>query len=454
MGVFFLVSGFVKAVDPLGTAYKMEEYFENFYYAFDDSPMSGIAPLFTEMAEYAVIISVLMIVFEMMLGGMLILGSKPKFTAWSFFLLMLAFTIMTGFTYLNGYVPEGVNFFEFGKWGKFAEAQMKVTDCGCFGDFMVLKPIVTFTKDVIMLIPALFFIIKNKWMHQLLASKTRGGLVLLSTLAFFVFSWSNYVWDIPVIDFRPFKVGVDVRAQAKAEADAEAAVEIISYFCTNKETGEVVEVPYKQYLKEYKNYPREEWEFEQNKTEPTVAHTKISDFLIQDLEGEDVTELILNNPDYSFMIVSKGLKKNTKTEMMTIQDTTFVYDTIPNLDGTVRVETRVGTIDVVEVEKDIYSFPEQFSKPYKEKIVPLAHAAKNNGQKTFLIIGLDEPEVARAFAKEIGADFPIYMADNILLKTIVRSNPGTVLMQDGKILGKWHHSKLPLYDEIKSKLIQ
>ena len=453
LGIFFIVSGFVKAVDPLGTAYKMEEYFENFHYTFGESPMKGIAPIFTHMAEYAVVISVAMIIFEIVLGVMLILGYRPKLTAWLFFLIMLVYTALTGFTYLNGYVPEGVNFFEFSKWGEFAESQMKVTDCGCFGDFIKISAFATFMKNVVIMLPAFFFLFKSSWMHQLMSSKARWMIVTLSTIGFLVYSWSNYIWNIPAIDFRPFKVGVNIRKQAKAEADAEAAVEIISYICTNKKTGEAVEIPYKQYLKEYKSYPREEWEFEQNKTEPTIPFTKISDFLIQDIEGEDVTETILNNPEYSFMIVSKGLKKDITVEMMTLQDTTFVSDTIPNPDGSFSIETKIGSIEPVEIEKEIYAFPEDFTKPYKEKIVPLAHAAKMNGVKTFLIIAMEDPEVAKAFKKEIGADFPIYMADNILLKTIVRSNPGTVLLHDGKVLGKWHHNKLPMFDEIKTKLI-
>ncbi|HHB78844.1 MAG TPA: DoxX family protein [Saprospiraceae bacterium] len=454
LGVFFIVSGFVKAVDPLGTAYKMEEYFENFYYTFDESPMKAIAPIFTDMAEYAVIISVGMIIFEIILGVMLILGYKPKLTAWLFFLIMVIYTALTGFTYLNGYVPEGVNFFEFSKWGDFAESQMKVTDCGCFGDFIKISAFDTFMKNVVILFPALFFLFKSKWMHQLFSSKTRSIIVGASTLIFLVFSWSNYIWDIPVVDFRPFKVGVNIREQAKAEADAEAAVEIISYICTNKKTGEVVEIPYKQYLKEYKSYPREEWTFEQNKTEPSIPHTKISDFLIQDMDGEDFTDSILNDPGYAFMIVSKGLKKDISVEMMTVQDTTFIQDTIVQPDGSQAIVTKVGAIEPVEVEKEIYHFPEGFVKPFKEKIVPLAQAAKKAGVKTYMIIGMEDPEVAKSFAKEIGADFPIYMADNILLKTIVRSNPGTVLMHDGKILGKWHHRKLPMFDEIKAKLIR
>jgi uncharacterized membrane protein YphA (DoxX/SURF4 family) len=134
-GVLFIFSGWVKAVDPLGTAYKMEQYFAEFQGTFEDTTLSFMAPLFPTLSEYAIGFSVGMIVFEIILGLMLLLGSWPKVTAWAFFLLVLFFTFLTGFTYLTGYVPEGVNFFQFGKWGPYVETNMKVTDCGCFGDF-------------------------------------------------------------------------------------------------------------------------------------------------------------------------------------------------------------------------------------------------------------------------------------------------------------------------------
>ena len=131
-GALFLFSGWVKAVDPLGTAYKMEQYFGEFESVFSDTAMSFIAPIFPFLGEYVASFSVGVIVFELILGLMLIMGSKSKLTSWLFFGLVAFFTVLTGFTYLTGYVPQDVNFFEFSKWAPYNENNMKVTDCGCF----------------------------------------------------------------------------------------------------------------------------------------------------------------------------------------------------------------------------------------------------------------------------------------------------------------------------------
>ena len=143
-GALFIFSGWVKAIDPLGTAYKMEQYFAEFESTFQDTWFSFLAPLFPQLSEYSASFSVFMIVLEIVLGVMLLVGMWRKFTAWTFFLIVAFFTFLTGFTYLTGYVPEGVNFFQFGKWGEYVSTNMKVTDCGCFGDFLKLEPRVSF----------------------------------------------------------------------------------------------------------------------------------------------------------------------------------------------------------------------------------------------------------------------------------------------------------------------
>jgi len=218
-GALFAFSGYVKAVDPLGTAYKMEQYFAEFEGTFADTSVSFLAPLFPAMAEYSVAFSVFMIVLEVALALALIVGAWPKLTAWLFFGIVAFFTVLTGFTYLTGYVPSGVNFFSFGDWGPYAETNMKVTDCGCFGDFLKLEPRTSFFKDIALLIPALAFLFGTKKMHQLFTGKTRTLLVGLTTVVTLLYGMSNYVWDIPGQDFRPFKVATNVAAVKQAEAD-------------------------------------------------------------------------------------------------------------------------------------------------------------------------------------------------------------------------------------------
>jgi uncharacterized membrane protein YphA (DoxX/SURF4 family) len=101
-GALFIFSGWVKAIDPLGTAYKMEQYFGEFKVTFSQTSLKGIADIFPIFAEYAIVFAVLMIVLEIVLGIMLLFGIFQKFTAWTFFLLILFFTFLTGFTYLTG----------------------------------------------------------------------------------------------------------------------------------------------------------------------------------------------------------------------------------------------------------------------------------------------------------------------------------------------------------------
>lgn len=452
-GALFVFSGFVKAVDPLGTAYKMEQYFAEFESTFADTAFSFLAPLFPWLSGFAVAFSVAMIVFEIVLGLMLILGSRPKFTSWAFFLLVGFFTFLTGFTYLTGYVPEGVNFFEFGKWGSYVSTNMKVTDCGCFGDFIKLEPKTSFLKDVFLLIPAIFFLWKSKDMHELFTSQVRGIILGVSTVGLLWYCMSNYVWDIPGNDFRPFKISADVAGIKTAEEEAAGSVQITAYKMTNKKSKEVVELPYAQFLKEYKNYPKSDWEYDQIKTEPSIPATKISDYAISDADG-DITDSLLNYKGYSVMIVSHKLKGDGRSKMVKKQFPVYAMDTVITTEGdTSQVQKIVGQ-EEREVKEMQYTWNERFKMKYTEKVVPFAAAAEQAGLLVYGVAGGAGAEKIDDFRHETQAAFPIYQADDILLKTIVRSNPGVVLWKDGQIVMKWHENKLPSFEEVKAEFIR
>ena len=115
-GILFLFSGWVKAVDPMGTAFKMEQYFTEFQATFDGTALDFLTGIFPVFSEYSIAFSVFMIVYEMVVGVMLIIGSRRKLASWLFFLLIVFFTVLTGFTYLTGYVPSTSNFFSFSEW--------------------------------------------------------------------------------------------------------------------------------------------------------------------------------------------------------------------------------------------------------------------------------------------------------------------------------------------------
>ncbi|RMF20205.1 MAG: DoxX family protein [Bacteroidetes bacterium] len=451
-GALFVFSGWVKAVDPLGTAYKMEQYFAEFESTFSETWISFVAPVFPWLSEHAVLFSVVMIVFEIVLGLMLLLGAHRKFTAWAFLLLVAFFTFLTGFTYLTGYVPAGVNFFEFGKWGPYVETNMKVTDCGCFGDFLKLKPKVSFLKDVVLLVPALLFVFRHERMHQLFTSRIRNATLGIATLGLVLYCMSNYVWDIPHADFRPFKVGVNIAERKALEEEAEANVEITHYKIRDKESGKVIVLPVEQYLQEFKNYPKEKYDLEQVKTEPAVPRTKISDFEISDQDGNDVTEDILAYPGYSFMLIAYKIPATTSEDAITVRDTVFAYDTL-HLAGTdsFTVERRVASVTDRQVTQTTYHFDPAYVERYTKVVNPVMEEAERTGVRVFAITAYADPAKLDDFRHETQSAYPFYVADDILLKTIVRSNPGIVLLHNGTIVQKWHWRQLPSFEEIRAK---
>lgn len=423
-GALFLFSGFVKAVDPLGTAFKLEQYFAEFQFTFSGAGAEGFSAVFPWMSQYALGLSIFMIVLEMVLGLMLIIGSLRSTTAWLFLLLVAFFTLLTGFTYLTGYVPAGVNFFDYGKWGPFVETNMKVTDCGCFGDFLKLKPKTSFLKDIFLLIPAFIFVFRHKRMHQLFSRPARNIMVAAFTAFLILYTINNSLWTEPHIDFRPFRVGVNIAQQKELESEAQNNVEITHYKLKNIKSGELRTIEYDQFLKEYQNYPKEEWEFDQVQSDPFVWDTirkgndvkvekrillpsKISDFYIMDADEMDVTDEILNDQNYNFLVV--GYK--------------------------------------------LYNKPAYLAK-WKDKIAPLAAAATKDGHTMRAVVAYADAETLKSFGEIVGIDYPLYKADDIMLKTVIRSNPGVLLLKDGRIVMKWHLNKLPDYEKIKTDYLQ
>ena len=441
-GVLFVFSGFVKAIDPLGTAYKMEQYFAKFESTFEGTWFAFIAPLFPLLTKYVNGFSVFMIVFEILLGVMLIIGSSRRFTAWAFFLLVLFFTILTGFTYLTGHVPPEVNFFSFGKWGPFVETNMQVTDCGCFGDFLKLKPKVSFMKDIFLLIPALIFTFGFRKMHQLFSMPIRSILNVATVVGITLYCFNNYIWDIPAINFRPFKPGVDIVKQKDAEEAAQQGVKITAYRLTEKKTGKVVEVPYEQFMKELDKYPSEKFDFDQVKSEPVIPITKISDFDLTGPDGSSVTEDWKSIKGYHFMVVAYklyGEEAGTKTE--TVRDS--VFKTLPDSS---KVFDSIATRTITHKQ---YKWDEHYLAKWK-KVVSEMTKAKKAGAMVYAITSPYDPAMIDAFKEETGFDFLVLRADDILLKTIIRSNPGVLLFKDGTIVEDWHIRKLPKFEEIKT----
>lgn len=462
-GILFIFSGFVKAVDPMGTAFKMEQYFAAFEDTCKGSFLSFLAPVFPAMSSMSIGFSVFMIVLEIVLGVMIIIGYRPKLAAWLFLLIMVFFTILTGFTFLTGYVPTDANFFEFSKWTEFNKNQMRVTDCGCFGDFIKLEPKVSFIKDLILMGPAIWFILRWRKLVQLFSSLLRSTITGFSTLGLLLFCFSNYIWNEPVIDFRPFRVGTDIKGQKDLEQKAQGEVEILAYRIRNKSTQSEIEVPYQAYLDSFKQNPnfKASWEtLDQIKTEPTVPRTKISDFDVLTYEGESVTEQLLTDNRYHFLILSPKVPFKVTLQEVSVQDTILRTDTVVIFDPKTHLETveirRSGEIDTIitkQVKRNHYAWDEDYMTLMKDKFITLMDSLKQDQVNVSAVFGGLTEEGIIEFRKASGIQFPCYEADDLVLKTIMRSNPGLLLLKSGKIIHKWHHKQLPDANELREKFL-
>lgn len=450
-GAFFLFSGWVKAVDPMGLGFKMADYFTAFDTTFSETWFSFITPLFSALSSIKFEFSTAMIVFELILGVMLIVGSKSKFTVWAFWSMVAFFTLLTGYTYLTGYVPSGTNFFKFSEWGAFKDSNMQVTDCGCFGDFLKLKPFTSFLKDVGLMFPAFYFLFRHKDMHQLFSPGIRMGLGLTALVGGLILCLSNFVWDIPNRDFRPFKKGVNVHQQKQIELDAIAAVPILAYELKSKATGEVQTIPYDKYLKEFKKYPKEDYEFEQVLGEPTLEPTKIMEYVVSDMDDYELTDELLTDEKPSVMFVSYEVKAKGKPATRTVKDTLMSVDTVQTIGGQNSLVQKIDKIVDREEKYTEYEWDPEFFHNYSEVIKPFAEKAAASGYHVYAVVGGADKTMLDQLKHDAGLNIDFYGADAILLKTIVRSNPGTVLWQNGTILDKWHVKKLPDFGAVKTQ---
>ncbi len=176
VAITFIFSGFVKLVDPLGSAYKFEEYFSS-----DVLNIEFLIP-------YSLPFSIVLIIAEIMLGVMLLIGFKSKFTTWSLFLLTLVFLFLTWYSWVYD----------------------KVTDCGCFGDAVKLTPKETFYKNVVLIALIAFLIYAVNYIKPLF-SKNLLKWLTLGALMVFLYITSHVLTHLPIIDFRPYAIGENLK---------------------------------------------------------------------------------------------------------------------------------------------------------------------------------------------------------------------------------------------------
>ena len=200
VGLLFIFSGLVKANDPLGTAYKMEEYFEVWNGDLATSTFflkDTLMNLFHFLNGHTLFLSVTMNAFEIIAGAALLLGWRMKLFSWLLLLLMIFFTILTGYTYKTG----------------------KPTNCGCFGDCIKITPEYSFYKDVLLSVLILILLFARKYIIPLFSDRLNTGLMFLATVFSFGLQWYSLRY-LPPVDCLPFKKGNSIPDKMKMPANA------------------------------------------------------------------------------------------------------------------------------------------------------------------------------------------------------------------------------------------
>ena len=359
-GSVFIYSGFVKGIDPLGSAYKFADYFVAFNMEF--------------LEPAALPLSVALSSAEMLIGVLLLAGVHMAITSWAVFLFMSFFTILTFYIAVTD----------------------PVADCGCFGDAIILTNWETFWKNVVLMVFVLYLFVKRKKFGPFFNKPIAEWSTLLAFLLIIlgISGWSYR--NLPVIDFRPFSIGADLDEKMSVPPDAPAdEYEITLYY---EKDGEVK--PFS-----VDNLPGPGWEWV--RTESTLINQgyipPITDFYIESVdEGIDYTFALLDDPGYTFMLIAWNLERS--------------------------------------------------SGKSADRVNRLAEWSAGQGVN-FICLTASTVSQINDFIERTGASYEFYHADEITLKTVIRSNPGLVLLKDGTILGKWHYRNIPHADEIKDNLL-
>lgn len=273
VGLLFIISGLIKLNDPIGFSFKLEEYFSE--------PVLNM-PVFIPMA---LAIAVFIVIFEAVLGVMLLVGYKVRFTVWSLLLMIVFFTFLT---FYSAYFD-------------------KVTDCGCFGDALKLTPWQSFTKDLALLIFVLILFMNQKLIRPLFTTGIRNGIVYLSVaLCGFMAYW--VLNHLPIIDFRAYKVGTNIQKGMEIpEGAPKTVVEMVFVYNVNGANKNFTENDLMNLPEGAKFVERKDNVISQGYIPP------IHDFTME-LNGSDYKDELLQEPKL-LVFVAYDLNKSSKKGM-------------------------------------------------------------------------------------------------------------------------------------------
>ncbi len=359
VGVTFIFSGFVKADDPLGFTYKLHEYF-----AKDALDIPSL-----DKFSFGIAFSVSII--EMTLGFMMLIGIWKKFTLTMVTLMMIFFTFLTWYTaHYN-----------------------KVLECGCFGDAIPFTSWQSFWKNVVLMIFIIIITWGSKHVSPSFTKVAERVMVSIFLVGSTVFSWYCYNY-LPVIDFRPYKIGTDIKKDMQGIPD----VEKFFYTLKNKKTRET-----KEFDKFPDNY-QVDWDFVSSRTEIVKkgVESKIKDFTISDMGGTDVTDSVLSVPGNHFLLISMSINEANKDDKTVKKINDLASDCMKN---------NIGFICLTDSDdNEIVAYQNQYHAPYK-----------------------------------------FYTTDGTVLKTMIRSNPGLILINNGVVKAMWHYHSIPAYSDVAAK---
>jgi len=358
LGIVFVFSGFVKAVDPLGSAYKFSDYFTAFRIGFLDVT--------------ALPLGVGLSAFEMVLGMALILGYRRKVMVHVVMWFMLFFTLLT--LVLALFNP--------------------VSDCGCFGDALILTNWQTFLKNVVLMFFVLVLFFGRKAEEEG-GSRAREWIVVAALYA--GACWFS-VWNyrhLPLVDFRPYDIGTVIADEMVVPEGSPVDEYETTLEYRNRTTGETETFT-------IEDYPDDTilWEFVNSESRLVKRGDEppIHDFAIMDGEGNDLVDRILADPGYNLLMICHDLSKANESAL-------------------------VASIEWSRLEK-------------------LA------GDFSFYPVTASTTASVEALVTSLDLGYSFFAGDEIMLKTIVRSNPGYMLIHNGAIVGKWGYRDFPSLEEL------
>lgn len=357
-GITFLFSGFVKAVDPMGSAYKFMEYFRAFE--------------LTSLNSLAIVLAVTLAAVEFTIGASILFGTFRKLSTTLALLFMLFFTPLTLYMAIAN----------------------PVSDCGCFGDAIQLTNWQTLYKNILLLLIAVALYLKKSELTPWFIPATRW--IPSSYALFFSVALSAIALiDLPILDFRPFKSGINIAEAMQVSADAPPTQYLLIY---EKEGLK------KEFTLE--NYPAddESWVFVESKTiaPGEIWQPAIKDLTILNEAGENVTHELLSDPEYSFLLLAADLES---------ADDSY--------------------IDHIN---EIYEYALEFN--YK-----------------FYCITVNDKEAVNNWIESTGAEYPFLYCDAKVIETIERPNPTMMLLKEGVIYWKKNTRNLPDESELTEPLL-